>query len=365
MLCFRFLTDHRRLNVAITRAKRALYIIGHLRTFQFNKHWNNLISYAEKQNVIVRVDENMSCVKECLNIKPNASVCVSRSLVSTEDKDKYGQIQSDSSHNIVTKESNAVLTTKKQVRFVDKSAFSLQRKSTKYIDPLPNSKAFKNRNMSTNNKQKLSSSTEVKSKDQLLQASQRKRDVPPTEDKHRNSSSKHVKLNITIEDKTVMSAKGNDKAVKSPKFLATDMKQVSGPNCRKEFMPKSASNMSERIMQTNTKESTTVLHTTVTLCSATISSTSTCTDNNLVSNTKTSTDRAISNVLSNPGVSVNNQSPSSSRKIDMFTYGPNDNRAADRWGGQRKRISHYSNKQQVRKRHHECEPKGSKKARHN
>ena len=42
-----FITDVRRLNVAITRAKRALWILGSLGKLQADPTWNALIQYAQ------------------------------------------------------------------------------------------------------------------------------------------------------------------------------------------------------------------------------------------------------------------------------------------------------------------------------
>lgn len=47
-----FLSDYRRMNVAITRAKFGLYIIGNVFTLSTNNNWNQLIQYAEDLNVL-------------------------------------------------------------------------------------------------------------------------------------------------------------------------------------------------------------------------------------------------------------------------------------------------------------------------
>ena len=316
MLYFRFLTDHRRLNVAITRAKKALYIIGHLRTFQFNKYWSNLIAHAEKQNIIVRVDENMSCAKECLKV--NSSVCVTENQAYTKDQIKHDNHKVQltppgSSHNTVTEESSDTLTTEKHST-VDRSAFILQRKSVKYIDTLPKSKA-KNYSQSKNTpitgKQKLSSSSELKYKDH--QPSPKKVHVPPTNDKHKNlssSSSKHAKPKL--KDQTASSVMDKQKVIQVHDETA---KSVLSPSLTAIDVQKSKQETTSQMTTTNLLG----LHTS-----------------------------------------------SSSRQVEfsnVSTYDFNDNRT-DKWGGQRKRISRFadmSGGRQVRKRHHDDDT-GSKKA---
>lgn len=49
-----FLASLQRLNVAITRAKYSLFILGHLRTLMDNQHWNHLIQDAQRRGAIIR-----------------------------------------------------------------------------------------------------------------------------------------------------------------------------------------------------------------------------------------------------------------------------------------------------------------------
>ncbi|MBQ2830944.1 IGHMBP2 family helicase [Methanobrevibacter sp.] len=50
-----FLSDLRRLNVAITRAKRKLIIIGNINTLESNPTYSRLIDFARKNNVLVEI----------------------------------------------------------------------------------------------------------------------------------------------------------------------------------------------------------------------------------------------------------------------------------------------------------------------
>ena len=376
ILYFRFLTDHRRLNVAITRAKKALYIIGHLRTFQFNKYWSNLIDHAEKENVIVRVDENMSCARKCLKV--NSSVGITENQVYTKGQAKHGDHEVQlalpgSSHNTVTEQSSDVLLTEKH-SMVDRSAFILPRKSIKYIDNLPKSKAetSKNyspsKNTSTTGKQKRSSS-ELRHKDH--EPSPKKVLVPPTDDKHRNlssSSGKHTKPN----NQTASSAMDKQKVtqvhdeaaklVQSPSLIATDVLQkLKQTNCRTEL----AKHTSQMTIQTTD----TRLSITEALSSTVASSTS---KSNSSASHKIPSNISVSSVPSNAVNSrsfVNTHIPSIRQVTfsNASTYDSSDNRT-DTWGGQRKRISHFTNmstEQQVKRKRRHSDDTGSKKAKLN
>ena len=84
IILLRFLSDKHRLNVAITRSKRALYVLGHLKSlkvqynysqcpcivvlyyddllFQVNDHWKALINHAQSCNAVIPVKGSHSAV---------------------------------------------------------------------------------------------------------------------------------------------------------------------------------------------------------------------------------------------------------------------------------------------------------------
>ena len=48
-----FVTDPRRMNVAITRAKRGLIVIGSSATLSSNKCWSSWLQHIERQHLMV------------------------------------------------------------------------------------------------------------------------------------------------------------------------------------------------------------------------------------------------------------------------------------------------------------------------
>lgn len=80
-----FVSDARRMNVGITRAKSAVLVVGSASTLRNDEHWNNLVESAEKRNVLFKVSKPYSSFFSDSNLN---SMKVERSLpdgLDTED----------------------------------------------------------------------------------------------------------------------------------------------------------------------------------------------------------------------------------------------------------------------------------------
>eukprot|EP01041_Mallomonas_annulata_P007442 gene7442-15222_t len=62
-----FLSDRRRMNVAITRAKYALFVVGRAYTLRSNVLWGELISHAEDKGALARVQNSSDNLNEVLS----------------------------------------------------------------------------------------------------------------------------------------------------------------------------------------------------------------------------------------------------------------------------------------------------------
>lgn len=51
-----FLSHRQRLNVALTRAKYALYIFCHVKSLRVNEDWRNCMDDAHKRKLIINID---------------------------------------------------------------------------------------------------------------------------------------------------------------------------------------------------------------------------------------------------------------------------------------------------------------------
>jgi superfamily I DNA and/or RNA helicase len=65
-----FLDDTQRMNVALTRAKYALWVVGSRRALSVSKHWSAFLGHARDRNAIVDVD-NVLCDVE--RLRPSES----------------------------------------------------------------------------------------------------------------------------------------------------------------------------------------------------------------------------------------------------------------------------------------------------
>lgn len=74
-----FLSDIRRLNVVLTRARKCLYVVGYANSLEINPHWKDLIDNAKSRNCYLKItDPNTSFPKK------NSS-SPKHSLLSSED----------------------------------------------------------------------------------------------------------------------------------------------------------------------------------------------------------------------------------------------------------------------------------------
>jgi superfamily I DNA and/or RNA helicase len=60
-----FLEDVRRMNVAITRARRSLWVLGHLKTLYQSRPWRKLAQHAAAENVLFQAVPKYSAVLRC------------------------------------------------------------------------------------------------------------------------------------------------------------------------------------------------------------------------------------------------------------------------------------------------------------
>jgi hypothetical protein len=51
-----FLSDKKRMNVALTRARKSLWVVGHAETLSKNRFWARLVEHAADQDVLFRIE---------------------------------------------------------------------------------------------------------------------------------------------------------------------------------------------------------------------------------------------------------------------------------------------------------------------
>jgi senataxin len=50
-----FLSDVRRMNVALTRAKYFLFVVARCKTISMNPYWKDLVQHAKESNAVIRI----------------------------------------------------------------------------------------------------------------------------------------------------------------------------------------------------------------------------------------------------------------------------------------------------------------------
>ena len=71
-----FLSDKRRMNVALTRAKYGLFVVGNASTLRSNTHWGKFIDHVQSENELIRADlrtDLFSLLQESYSYKPNGA----------------------------------------------------------------------------------------------------------------------------------------------------------------------------------------------------------------------------------------------------------------------------------------------------
>ncbi|KAK4773514.1 hypothetical protein SAY87_028533 [Trapa incisa] len=92
-----FVADVRRMNVALTRAKLSLWILGNARTLQTNKSWSALIEDAKARNLVVPVKMPYKFILETESQTSDAQTCGSKAIETKHSKKVISRSQNQNS----------------------------------------------------------------------------------------------------------------------------------------------------------------------------------------------------------------------------------------------------------------------------
>ncbi|EDO16620.1 hypothetical protein Kpol_520p43 [Vanderwaltozyma polyspora DSM 70294] len=173
-----FLKDFRRMNVALTRAKSSMWILGHHKSLQNNKLWNHLISDAKERNMLeiacsgfldpsnsraMKIIEKYKNSHEYLKSTDDYNPQTEQPTKLSKNKRKYDEYKSVKSHKKSTSEKHQESEDNSR-KSTSSGSSSTGTKKKSSIFGAPNlSENGKPDDVSSSKKSKLASSTKKKS----------------------------------------------------------------------------------------------------------------------------------------------------------------------------------------------------------